>query len=460
MTSGSATDQPGTGERGTGEVGLTPLAARIRSGARSSEDLTRSALAAAENDECGAFVDLLPNQALDAARQADRAFAAGIDHGPLQGIPIGVKDNIDVAGAWTRFGTAGLGHHLAESDAAVVTRLRAAGAVVIGKTRTHELTWGMITHGCRNPHDPTRIVGGSSGGSAAAVAAGIVPLTLGTDTGGSVRNPAALCGVTGVKTGVDAISMAGISPMAPTQDTVGVLAATIGDCRVALEALHLDQAPAREIRRVGLISDSWARRVEPEVAAAVDRAANDLRAAGIDVVDIPVAHSSLASVAAYVIMLTEAARQWWPANHAVGPEVREMLRLGAQVADADYARALEVRAAIRSSVDSALREVDALMLASCPVVANPIGVDLVSCAGRTIPVTNAHSALTSLASVAGLPALSVPGITDGLPVGVQLIGADTGSLCGCAELIEPTSAGTTAVHSTEPDRSATRAEGR
>lgn len=421
------------------------LGARLRSGEDTCVALTRRALQAAEGGD--AFVAPCPEQALESARRADRELAEGTDRGPLHGIPIGVKDNIDVAGAWTRLGTAAFGHRLADRDAAVIARLREAGAVVLGKTRTHELAWGMITEGCRNPRDPERIVGGSSGGSAAAVAAGIVPVALGTDTGGSVRNPAALCGVTGVKTAAGALPMDGIAPMAPTQDTAGVLGSGVADCRMTLECLGVRDS-SRQVRRIGRIADTWAQRVEPEVSRATTDAIERLRGRGVEVVDVSVRHSELAPAAAYVIMLAEAARNWWPGDEqlptgATSADVRDELRRGIRLADEDYGRALQVRAAVEKGAREALGEVDALLLPSCPVLANPIGRDEVECAGRTIPVAAAHSALTSLGSASGLPALSVPGDGEGLPTGIQLIGDSTATLTRCAELLEPTMIGTT-----------------
>jgi aspartyl-tRNA(Asn)/glutamyl-tRNA(Gln) amidotransferase subunit A len=419
------------------------LAGQLRSGTETCVGRTQRALAMAEQADCGAFVELFHEQALKDAEAADRELAAGVDHGPLHGIPIAVKDNIDVAGTWTRCGTTGWGQRFAEDDADVVARLREANAVVIGKTRLHELAWGMVTPGARNPHDPSRITGGSSGGAAAAVAAGVVPLALGTDTGGSVRNPAALCGVIGTKTAVGATSMNGIAPMAPTQDTVGVLTSNVDDCRAALATLGVARWETPYVRRVGRIVNRWAHRVEPEIAASVADAAEHLKATGVEVVDVEVQHSELAPAASYVIMLAEAARHWLPSEgqlpvDALGAEVRDQLRLGTQVTDADYTRALEVRAAIRAGLDEALGDVDALLLASSPVVANPIGEATTTCAGRKVPVATAHAAMTALASVAGLPALSLPGIPARgvLPTGVQLIGSDVNVLFRCADLIE------------------------
>lgn len=411
----------------------------IRSGRRTCVELVERTLEAAASSD--AFVELLPEDARRQARNADSELTEGIDRGPLHGIPFAVKDNTDVAASWTRCGTPAFGHHWAQEDATVVERLRAANAVPIGKTRTHELAWGMVTPGCRNPRSPDRMTGGSSGGSAAAVAAGIVPFALGTDTGGSVRNPAALCGVSGAKAAAGALPTRGIAPLAPTQDSVGVLAETARDCGTALKAMGVRENPAGPFMRAGVIADRWARRVEPSVSLGVERAAESLRRHGVEVVEISIEHSELATAASYVTMLAEAAREWWPeggsvAPGALGTEVRDQLLLGSSVTQRDYGRARDVAEAIQHRLRSALREVDVLLLGSCPVPASPIGAENTVCAGRTVPVATAHAALTSLASVTGFPAVSVPG--DGgagaLPVGVQLIGADVLTLCHHAEL--------------------------
>ncbi|PFG96997.1 aspartyl-tRNA(Asn)/glutamyl-tRNA(Gln) amidotransferase subunit A [Saccharopolyspora erythraea NRRL 2338] len=423
---------------GVVSASVTGLAARLRSSGTTATELVARALDAARNSATGAFVELLPERAAQDAAVADRELAGGTDRGPLHGIPVAVKDNIDVAGAWTRCGTRDLGHHCAERDAAIVSRLRDAGAVVIGKTRTHELAWGMVTPGCRNPLDPARITGGSSGGSAAAVAEGVVPVALGTDTGGSIRNPAALCGVVGIKAGVGTLPTDGVAPLAPTQDAPGVLGATVSDCRVALTVLGAEPS-GPPVRRVGVIRDHWARRVEPPVAAAIDDAVLRLREAGVEAVEVAVRNSDLAMAASYVIMLAESARHWWPADpDQVGPQVRDVLRLGARVADADYRRALAVRRSIIAGLDDAFGQVDALLMASSPVLASRIGDELTGCAGRMLPVQAAHASATSLASVSGVPALSVPGLPgpEGLPTGVQFLAPTTDPLLRCAELLE------------------------
>jgi Asp-tRNA(Asn)/Glu-tRNA(Gln) amidotransferase A subunit family amidase len=417
---------------------IADQAAVLSAGTVSPAELVEQALTRAGElqPEIGAFVELRT----DARTEADH------HGGALRGVPIAVKDVIDVAGMWTRNGTPGLGHRLAEADAEVIRRLRAAGAVVLGKTRTHELAWGMVTPGCRNPRDRARIVGGSSGGSAAAVAAGIVALAVGTDTGGSVRNPAALCGIVGLKTGMGTLDLNGVAPLAPTQDTIGFLGPTVADCRTALVACigHRSAAPLRG--RIGVISDPWARRVDDAVAAAMDDARERLAAAGSTVADVHVPYAELAPAASYVTMLAESAAAWWPetddAPASLSRTVRDLLRLGTRVNPADYARALRVRDVLRAEVGRLLTEFDALLLPSCPVTAAPIGAVRVNVAGREVPVETAHAAMTSLASVTGHPAVSVPGkpAPNGLPTGVQVIGAEEFTAMAVAELIETATA--------------------
>jgi aspartyl-tRNA(Asn)/glutamyl-tRNA(Gln) amidotransferase subunit A len=384
---------------------------------------------------CGAFVSLRSKAALEEAQ----AMEAEPRRGPLHGVPIAIKDNIDVTGMWTRNGTPALGHHRAERDAALVARLRASGAIVIGKTRMHELAWGMITPGSDNPRLPGHVTGGSSGGSAAAVAAGAVPLALGTDTGGSIRNPAALCGVLGLKTTPGSPLLAGVSPLAPTQDSVGVLAAHARDCRAALAALDLSE-PDRRPRRIGVLTDRWAQRVEPEVAAAVDRGIERLQAAGVEVTEVLLRYAELAPAVSYVTILVEAARIWCadepPPTGTVGQEVLGQLLLGCRVTEADYARANQVRATVVTELRRALADMDALMLASCPVGPAPAGTREVHCSGRTIPIEAAHTALTGLASAAGLPAISVPDNVASFPIGVQFVSHSTAILCSLADMLD------------------------
>src|SRR5690606_18345475 len=235
--------RPDGSEEGSGMGGfftgrtLADIARSLRSGAETPAGLLAGALESVDPD-LNAFVTLDPDGAAAAAERAGEELAAGYDRGPLHGVPVAVKDIIDVAGLPTGMGSAHFDGHVAEADALCVTMLRDAGAVIVGKTGTHEFAYGgtgdvSVNGPVRNPRDRERMPGGSSSGSAAAVAAGTVPLALGTDTGGSVRIPAAFCGIAGFKPPYGAIPTGGVFPLAVSFDHVGVMAATADDCRIA-----------------------------------------------------------------------------------------------------------------------------------------------------------------------------------------------------------------------------------
>ncbi len=425
---------------------VAAVGAALRGGRVTSIALVAEAFAVAERTRStiDAMAELCPSANAEAAAR-DAELAAGHDRGPLHGVPVAVKETIDVAGVPARLGCPGLGHHVASRDATVVARLRAAGAVVVGTTRSHELAWGMVTPRCRNPRDPSRTTGGSSGGSAAAVAAGIVPIALGTDTGGSVRNPAALCGVVGVKLAHGALPLDGVAPLAPSQDCPGVLAGCVADAHAVLVALGaLPARPAGAVRgrrlRVGVLSDAWAGRVEEPVAAAVATGIDGLRRDGIEVVPVAARSSELAPAVSYVTMLDESAREWWPQVRPgdVTPDVRRALALGTHVTPDDRALVARARAAVRGGADAASDGLDAVVLPACAVTAAPAGDGLVACAGRTVPIEAAHAALTAWASCTGRAAVSVPAAVrpGALPVGVQLVGGALAALLAVASRTE------------------------
>jgi Asp-tRNA(Asn)/Glu-tRNA(Gln) amidotransferase A subunit family amidase len=415
------------------------------------------------------------NQAREAAALAVRwaalgAFVAVYDPpaeeaprapGPLAGLPVAIKDVFDVAGQQVRSGTPGLGHRTAHEDSAVWARMRAAGAVLVGRTRLPELGWAVRTPGCQNPWARGVDTGGSSGGSAAAVAAGIVPVALGTDTGGSVRIPAALCGVAGLRPTAGSVPARGITAFAPSLDTAGPIAATAAGCLLVHRVLS---APGKAVPEPGLVSADpaglkvgwpgglWQGRVTADVAAATEAAAQALRDAGVHVVDVDLPGIvQYARTAAYVIILTESAALW-QAELAAQPDgasarLAALLRAGAAVAASGYLRAQRVARAIRREVAGQLagQRLDALLLPTVPVTAAGVSAETVEIAGREVPVDSAYVSLTGLASVTGLPALSVPSGLDaaGLPVGAQLIGpahAEAG-LCLLGGVIEQSPGG-------------------
>lgn len=377
----------------------------------------------------------------------DDAFGAFVErYDGDGGIPVGVKDFIDVAGQTVRNGTPGLGHHVPREDAEVWARLRAAGYFASGRTRVPELAWSVRTPGCHNPWNPARDAGGSSGGSAVAVAAGFVPVALGTDTGGSIRIPASLCGVAGLRPTHGTVSMRGITPLAPSMDTVGPIALTARECLRIHGILGgaVEPAPPVAGLRIGLPQDLWGDRIDPGVARLVQAATDTLRAAGATIVrvELPVARRR-ARGAGYTIMLAESARQWWAAYQeqpgGLAGRAAGMLRAGSEVSEAGYREALEQAAAVRAEVDEVFGDVSALLLPTVPVTAVLSESDTADIGGHETPIEEAYYRLTALASVTGHPALTVPaGLSDGLPVGAQLVGPrrQEALLCRLGETIE------------------------
>jgi aspartyl-tRNA(Asn)/glutamyl-tRNA(Gln) amidotransferase subunit A len=370
---------------------------------------------------------------------------------PLAGIGVAVKDNIDIAGLVTGMGGP-TGRHLADRDATVVALLRSAGAEIVGHVAMRELAWGVTTPGCPNPWRAGLDPGGSSGGSAAAVAAGTVPIALGSDTGGSIRIPAALCGVTGLRPTHGIVPMDGVAAMAPELDTVGPLALSAADCLLAHEILAGAGDPAPDTPAglsVGVLT-GWQGRVDPVVQQAVDDAAAALAGAGVRLVPVDLGSPGLVSCVAYVLMLIASSRRYLAEALEVGAtgasvdaEVLEQLRQGARI-DADpslYPRALALATAIRAQVTTVMagQRLSAVLGPVTAATAVPAGAVTVPIGDRAVPVADALSRYPALASVTGLPALSLPaGLPAGLPVGVQLLGRARGerTLALLAEPIE------------------------
>lgn len=381
---------------------------------------------AAEIDDLGAFVELYPEARTD------------------PGIPVAVKDNIDVAGQRVRSGTPGLGHRDATEDAPAWARLRERGYVAIGRTSVPELTWSVRTPGCRNPWNPQREAGGSSGGSAVAVAAGVVPIALGTDTGGSIRIPAALCGVAGLRPTHGSVPMPGVTQLAPSMDTLGTIAPTAADCLRVHEILTGKQSTAEQ-EPAGLRVGLWLDRAQPEVRRLVEAAARALRDAGVEVVtvELPLA-ARYARRTGYTIMLAESARLWWAEYQrhpdGLGESTAALLRTGQEISTEEYELALARAAEVRAEVTGVLDTVSALLLPTVPVTAAALDANTVPLDGRDEPIEAAYYRLTALASVTGLPALTVPAglAADGLPVGAQLVGAayQEALLCRLGSVIE------------------------
>ncbi|WP_231330066.1 amidase [Actinomadura graeca] len=396
---------------------IADLGAGLRSGTETAAGLLARALESVD-PSLNAFVTLDPEGAEAAARRADGELASGADRGPLHGVPVAVKDIIDVAGLPTGMGSAHFAGNVAERDAAVVTRLRAAGAVIVGKTGTHEFAYGgggdVSADGpCRNPHDPTRMSGGSSSGSAVAVAAGMVPFAIGTDTGGSVRIPAAFCGISGFKPHFGAIPTGGVFPLSTSFDHVGVLAATPADCRTAYRALADLPAP-RGASSGGRAAWIEPYAIDPEVERTVRALFPDAPSETVDLRALRRIFAAIQDSEAYEVHAERVAR----APGLYQPPTLERLERAGRTPGWSYVRASREREDIRAEVAGLLDRYDLLVLPTMPLTAPPIGATD-SAFG---PLTPLLIALTCAWNVLGLPALSVPaGTVGGLPVGAQLV---------------------------------------
>ncbi|MFA1546005.1 amidase [Actinomadura chokoriensis] len=366
------------------------------------------------------------------------------DGRPLSGVPVGVKDLIDVAGLPTGGGSRHLSgpgrERVPAADAGCVARLRSAGAVVVGKTTTHEYAFGGTTPPTRNPHDTARIPGGSSGGSAAAVAAGQVPLALGSDTAGSVRIPSAYCGTAGLVPSPGRLPGDGVLPLAWSLDRVGVIAATAADLAGAASALGVVSPAAGDARpagfeglRVGVPGGTLDEPIDPDIGAAVERALAAVRDLGGEIVDVEIPHGWAAVAAGMTIILAECLdyhreRRASGGDGLFGADVRAMLDLAAEVPAGAYVRAQRVRRVLRGEALSALSGVDLLAMPTMPCVAprvDAVADGMVPVGGTEVTMAEAHLRYNVLANLAALPCGTQPLGVDGqgLPMGLQWVAA-------------------------------------
>ncbi|HEX6262816.1 MAG TPA: amidase [Actinomycetota bacterium] len=387
------------------------------------------------------FSMLHAEQAQEVARVRQEEAARGEPRGPLHGVPVAVKDLFDVEGWETTGCCRAYRGAVAERDAAVVARLRAAGAVIVGKTNMHELAAGgtnavSACGACRNPWDPSRISGGSSGGSAAAVGARVVPLALGTDTGGSVRIPASMCGTVGLKTTFGSLDMMGVMPLTRTLDTVGPLTMTVEDAALGLAVIagrgqrFVDEtASPPQGLRVAVPGAFFAERARRDVLAAVHEARDVLIGMGGRPATGEVGHIGYANDAWINIAWPEFA-----ADHglllrrpeSLYPLTRRALERGSTQPAVEMVRAQRDVARLRAAFDEALAEADVLVAPATPFPAPRFEEEEIDVGSG--PPHGLHTGgpawFTRVVNLVGLPALSLPaGFSDeGLPLGVQLIG--------------------------------------
>jgi aspartyl-tRNA(Asn)/glutamyl-tRNA(Gln) amidotransferase subunit A len=435
---------------------ITDLAPRIARGELRSEKLTEDALGVITtlNPQLNAFITVTADQALASAREADKEIAAGRSRGPLHGIPVSLKDLIDMEGVPTTAASRLRAHHVARRDAPVTARLREAGAVIVGKTNLHEFAFGTTTEDsgwgpARNPFDPSRSAGGSSSGSAIAVKTGMSIASVGTDTGGSIRIPAAACGVVGLKPEWEEISTDGVVPLSRQLDHVGPLARSVDDAAIMFDVMRGAPVAALEAtplwgKRVAVLGGYFLERLDEHVEASVLAAIERLRSAGASLGDVSLPHAASIAPVYLHLVLSDAAAYHATMLHerpaAYTPNVRLRLEMGRYVLAEDYVRALRGRAVLAREIEQALEGAEALLLPALAIAAPPLGAAAVPVKGGQEPVRSAMLRCTQPFNLSGHPAISLPcGRTPtGLPVGLQLVGrrGGTSDLLRLARAIE------------------------
>jgi len=410
-----------------------------------------------QNPALNAFLTVTAEPALAAARRAEKEFLRNPRtrkrNQPLLGIPISLKDNIWTRGIRTTAGSKILRDFVPTADATVVQKLTRAGAILIGKTNLHEFAYGITNNNfhygaAHNPWALDRITGGSSGGSGAAIAAGLCVASVGTDTGGSIRIPSSLCGIVGLKPTFGRVSVNGTVPLSPSLDHVGPLARSVADAAILLGLIAgrdpLDPTsstervqnyrgalgkPMRKFR-LGVPREFYWEKLDGEVRSATEAAVREMKKQGAVVREVSLPHLKESIAAATDLSLAEAthvhaAAGYFPARAAdYSEEVRQRIEAGEKITAMQYLAALDVRKRLLAEFDAAFQDVDAIVAPTTAVPAPLIGAENVQIDGQQTSVRPALVGLCRPANFTGLPAISVPcGFTrEGLPIGLQLVG--------------------------------------
>ncbi|MDT5197386.1 MAG: aspartyl-tRNA(Asn)/glutamyl-tRNA(Gln) amidotransferase subunit [Mycobacterium sp.] len=431
------------------ELSLLEVAEKIRTREVSPVEVTQSSLARLEEVEpmLTAFATTTPDLALEQAKIAEKEIGDGNYRGPLHGIPLGVKDLYDTAGVRTTSSSAQRTDYVPDTDAVSVAKLYAAGMVLIGKTHTHEFAYGATTPTTGNPWAPDRTPGGSSGGSGAAVASGVVHVALGSDTGGSIRIPAALCGTVGLKPTFGRASRVGVASLSWSLDHVGPLSRNVVDSALVMAAMSgydrrdpgtvevavpdmvagIDAGVAG--KKIGIPANYYTEQLDPEAAQAARTAATTLEALGAELVEVRIPMAEHVISTEWAIMMPEATAYHLDSlrnsPEKFTDETRTLLETGAAVLAVDYVNALRLRTLIQAAWKEMFSSIDVLLAPTLVAAATLRSDPVIRWADGTVEgATGAYVRLSAPANVTGLPSLSVPAAftAGGLPLGVQIIG--------------------------------------
>jgi aspartyl-tRNA(Asn)/glutamyl-tRNA(Gln) amidotransferase subunit A len=431
------------------ELPMIEVSEKIRTKEVSPVEVTHSSLARLQEVEptLTAFATTTPELALEQAKIAEKEIRDGNYRGPLHGIPLAVKDLYDTAGVRTTSSSAQRADHVPDTDSVSVAKLYAAGMVLIGKTHTHEFAYGATTPTTGNPWAPDRTPGGSSGGSGAAVASGVVHVALGSDTGGSIRIPAALCGTVGLKPTFGRASRVGVASLSWSLDHVGPLSRSVVDSALVMAAMSgydrtdpgTVDVPVPDMvtgidagvegKKIGIPINYYTEHVATEAAQAAESAAATLEALGADLVEVKIPMAEHIISTEWAIMMPEATAYHMDrlrnSPEKFTDETRTLLEIGAAQLATDYVNALRLRTLIQAAWEEMFSSIDVLLAPTLVAAATLRSDPFIRWGDGTVEgATPAYVRLSAPANVTGLPSLSVPAAftADGLPLGVQIIG--------------------------------------
>ncbi len=412
-------------------MNIAQAAAKLRAREISAVELAQESLRRIRQSQplLNAFITVTEELALEQATRADEELSRGVDRGPLHGIPYALKDLFKTRGILTTAGSKIFADYIPDSDCEVYRKLTEAGAVLLGKTGLHELAFGITNDNphfgaVRNPRDPARIPGGSSGGSGAAVAADLVFFAMGTDTGGSIRIPASYCGCVGLKPTFDLVSRAGVLPLSSSMDHVGPLTRTIRDAALVMKAItDFDISRSKTIAgsHIGIPRNFFTERLAPAVESAFEQALKRAESLGASLIRITVPDPVAINTVARIIQLSEASsvlRPYLDRRSDFGTDLLSLLDQGRLISATDYVNAQRLRRLYQNRWDAVWEEVDVIFTPTTPVQAPLMGQTEV--AGEDVRL--ASTRLVRPFNALGLPALSIPFGALALPVGLQIIG--------------------------------------